>query len=99
MHQQQNGCQASIFYQYCCCVCLNSLHPLLCVCCGCAAACFLTFYDEVLPPQLRSLIPSVGKACLQPYSILQVGAELCSTAVVQPGAEHLTYRYLPIAWH
>jgi hypothetical protein len=44
-----------------------------------AAACFLTFYDEVLPPQLRRLIPSVAKGCLQPYSIFQVGQHRSST--------------------
>jgi hypothetical protein len=37
------------------------------------AACFLTFYEEVLPPQFRALIPSVSKGCLQPYMIFQVG--------------------------
>eukprot|EP00878_Enallax_costatus_P028398 GHUV01030673.1.p2 GENE.GHUV01030673.1~~GHUV01030673.1.p2 ORF type:complete len:124 (+),score=0.57 GHUV01030673.1:361-732(+) len=35
------------------------------------AGCFLTFFQEILPWQLQHLIPSVGKACIQPYMILQ----------------------------
>ncbi|WIA19520.1 hypothetical protein OEZ85_004129 [Tetradesmus obliquus] len=38
---------------------------------GIVAACFLAFYEEVLPPQLRALIPSVSSGCLQPYMIFQ----------------------------
>jgi hypothetical protein len=41
-------------------------------CCRTCAACFLTFYEEVLPPQFRALIPSVSKGCLQPFMIFQV---------------------------
>jgi cyclic lactone autoinducer peptide len=52
---------------------LAALHvALLAAALACSAACFLTFYEEVLPPQLRALIPPVSKGCLQPYMIFQV---------------------------
>lgn len=47
-------------------VCKSSIKRALCL----AAACFLAYYNEVLPPQLQP--PSVQHACLQPYLIVQV---------------------------
>jgi len=47
------------------------------------AACFMVYYDEFLPVNLRP--PSIQHACLQPYLIVQVGQHtVLSTADLHP---------------
>ncbi|KAF6254631.1 hypothetical protein COO60DRAFT_1703209 [Scenedesmus sp. NREL 46B-D3] len=60
---------------------------------GIVGACFLTFYEEVLPPQLRALIPSVSKGCLQPYMIFQnrQWSRLLWAAMLHADEMHLYY--------